>query len=268
MRILGIETSCDETSVAVWDEGQILSNIVFSQTEHIPYGGVVPELASRAHLRRILPILYEALTSATTSLDELDGIAVTQGPGLVGSLLVGLSVAKSLSFSLQLPLVGVHHIEGHLFAGFLEHPDLHPPLVTLVVSGGHTQLLFLPQMGQYELLGSTLDDAAGEAFDKVAKMLDIGYPGGPAIAKWAEDGDPKAVHFPRAYMGDSLDFSFSGLKTAVLNHIRKDSPEALERTRPDIAASFQMAVVDVLVHKSLRAAVQKQSSVILISNAV
>ena len=268
MQILGIETSCDETSVAVWNEGAILSNVIFSQTEHIPYGGVVPELASRAHLRRILPVLQEALTRAATPLSGLDGIAVTQGPGLVGSLLVGLSVAKALSFSLHLPLVGVHHIEGHLYAAFLEHPDLRPPLVALVASGGHTQLLFVPRMGQYERLGTTLDDAAGEAFDKVAKMLGIGYPGGPAIAKWADRGDPDRIQFPRAYMGDSLDFSFSGLKTAVLNHIRGWSSEQLERERPDLAAGFQMAVVDVLMHKSLQAALRRQVKILVLAGGV
>jgi N6-L-threonylcarbamoyladenine synthase len=268
MRILGIETSCDETAAAVWSEGRILSNIVFSQTEHIPYGGVVPELASRAHLRRILPVVQEALTSASTSLAQLDGIAVTQGPGLVGSLLVGLSVAKSLSFSLDLPLVGVHHIEGHLFAGYLEHPELKPPFVALVASGGHTQLLSVPQMGRYRLLGATLDDAAGEAFDKVAKMLGIGYPGGPAIAAWADRGDPATVRFPRAHMGDSLDFSFSGLKTAVMNHVRRLSPQALEGSRADIAASFQMAVVDVLVEKSLRAVESERCGTLLVAGGV
>lgn len=256
MLILGIETSCDETAAAVLNGGQqILSNIVLSQSVHRDYGGVVPELASRAHIKTLIPIIREALKEANASLRDLEAIAVTFGPGLVGSLLIGLSVAKSLAFALNVPFIGVNHIEGHIFANFLEHPRLEPPLLHLVVSGGHTQLIYQPEMGQYRLLGQTLDDAAGECFDKVAKMLSIGYPGGPEIDKLSVGGDAHYAEFPRPYLRkDSLDFSFSGLKTAVLNFLDALTQRRVRNHLADIAASFQAAVVEVLVEKSVRAA--------------
>jgi N6-L-threonylcarbamoyladenine synthase len=255
MLILGIETSCDETAAAVLQDGQqILSNIVLSQGVHSKYGGVVPELASRSHIKTLIPIIKEALDRAEVALSDIEAVAVTFGPGLVGSLLVGLSVAKSLAFSLNIPLIGVNHMEGHLFANFLEHPSLKPPLVHLVVSGGHTLLIDQPEMGRYRLLGQTLDDAAGECFDKVAKMLGVGYPGGPQIDRLASGGNAHYADFPRAYMGkENLDFSFSGLKTAVLNYLDPLSEEQIQGHLADIAASFQAAVVEVLVEKSFRA---------------
>ncbi len=215
----------------------------------------MPEIASRVHLRTILPIVREALVRADVSLDNVGGVAVTRGPGLVGSLLVGISVAKAISFSKGIPLVGVHHLEGHIFAIFVENPQLSPPFVVLVASGGHTRLVYVPELGEYETMGRTLDDAAGEAFDKVAKVLEIGYPGGPIIDKLASRGNPSSVDFPRAYMGkENLDFSFSGIKTAVINYVMGLSPEELNSSIPDIAASFQAAVVDVLIDKTLAAA--------------
>jgi len=259
MHILGIETSCDETAAAVLEDGQqIRSNIVLSQSIHQKYGGVVPELASRAHITTLIPIIREALKEANVGLGDLGAIAVTFGPGLVGSLLVGLSLAKSLALALDIPLIGVNHIEGHIYANYLEHPHLRPPLIHLVVSGGHTQLVYQPDMGQYRLLGQTLDDAAGESFDKVAKMLNMAYPGGPEIDRLSADGDPHYVEFPRAYLEKtSLDFSFSGLKTAVLNYLEICTPVKIQRRLADIAASFQAAVVEVLVEKCLRAASQQ-----------
>lgn len=259
MLILGIETSCDETAAAVLEGGQqIRSNIVLSQSIHQEYGGVVPELASRVHITTLIPIIREALKEARIGLGDPGAIAVTFGPGLVGSLLVGLSVAKSLAFALDIPLIGVNHIEGHIYANYLEHPHLRPPLLHLVVSGGHTQLVYQPDMGQYRLLGQTLDDAAGESFDKVAKMLNMAYPGGPEIDRLSAQGDPHYVEFPRAYLEkDSLDFSFSGLKTAVLNHLDTYTPAKIQSRLADIAASFQAAVVEVLVEKCLRAASQQ-----------
>jgi N6-L-threonylcarbamoyladenine synthase len=259
MHILGIETSCDETAAAVIEDGQhICSNIVLSQSIHQEYGGVVPELASRAHIKTLIPIIREALKEARIDLGDLSAIAVTFGPGLVGSLLVGLSMAKSLAFALDIPLVGVNHIEGHIYANYLEHPQLKPPLLHLVVSGGHTQLIYQPDMSQYRLLGQTLDDAAGESFDKVAKMLKMGYPGGPEIDRLSAEGDCHYVEFPRAYLQkNSLDFSFSGLKTAVLNFLDSLSENQIQTHLKDIVASFQAAVVDVLVEKCLRAASQQ-----------
>ena len=259
MHILGIETSCDETAAAVLEDGQhIRSNIVLSQSVHQKYGGVVPELAARAHMTTLIPIIREALKEANVSLGDLGAVAVTFGPGLVGSLLVGLSLAKSLALALDIPLIGVNHIEGHIYANYLEHPHLRPPLIHLVVSGGHTQLVYQPDMGQYRLLGQTLDDAAGESFDKVAKMLNMAYPGGPEIDRLSADGDPHYVEFPRAYLEKtSLDFSFSGLKTAVLNYLEICTPVKIQRRLADIAASFQAAVVEVLVEKCLRAASQQ-----------
>ena len=259
MLVLGIETSCDETSAAVVDEGyHVHSNIVYSQQEHARYGGVVPELASRAHLRVLVPTVREAVASAGIELGDLDGIAVTRGPGLVGSLIVGLSLAKALALALKVQWVGVHHLEGHIFSNLIEHP-LEPPFLTLLVSGGHTELVLVPELGRYEILGRTRDDAAGEAFDKVAKLLDLlprrgSIMGGKMVSEAALRGDPGAISFPRGLgREDTFDFSFSGVKTAVLNYVRRLSPDERRAQLPDIAASFQAAVVDVLVAKTGRA---------------
>jgi len=254
MLILGIETSCDETSASVVKSGKILSNIVYSQLIHSKFGGVVPEIASRQHLKTILPVLEEALSQAGTPLKKVEGIAVTYGPGLVGCLLIGLSCSKAVAYALRIPFVGVNHIEAHIFANFLEHPGLKPPFVCLVISGGHSILVYVKDKGDYQIMGQTRDDAAGEAFDKVAKLLDIGYPGGPLVDKMAKKGNKDFVKFPRAYLGkESLDFSFSGLKTAVAIYVSKLSKTKLVRNKKNIAASFQEAVVDVLIDKSIRA---------------
>jgi len=262
--VLGIETSCDETAGAVVEDGTIVrSNVVYSQLAHGRYGGVVPELASRAHIRKILPVIRGALSEAGRELDDLDGVAVTRGPGLIGSLVIGLSVAKGICAGCGLPLIGVQHIEGHIFAILLEHPELRPPFLCLVASGGHTELIYVSEWCRYELLGRTRDDAAGEAFDKVAKVLGVIRPdgpamGGPILARLAERGDPKYVEFPRGLLrGGNLEFSFSGLKTAVLRHIQGLDAEEMEAHLPDIAASFQEAVVDVLVRKTMAAARRK-----------
>jgi N6-L-threonylcarbamoyladenine synthase len=251
-RVLGIETSCDETAAAVVAAGRrILSSVVASQIDlHARFGGVVPELAGRAHLELLTPVVAEALERAhADGRPPVDAVAVTCGPGLVGSLLVGLSHAKALAMAWDVPFVGVNHLEGHLFASLLDHPELEWPLVVLLVSGGHTVLVLVEGVGRYRLLGQTLDDAAGEAFDKVARYLGLGYPGGPAVDREAVHGDPSAFAFPRAMLDDGYDFSFSGLKTAVVRTVDKapDAPTA------DVAASFQEAVVDVLVSKARRA---------------
>jgi N6-L-threonylcarbamoyladenine synthase len=272
--VLGIETSCDETAAAVVCDGTIRSNVIFSQTEHSLYGGVVPELASRNHIRKIVPVVQEALDSAGCELTDLGGLAVTQGPGLVGCLLVGVSFAKGLALGAQLPLIGVHHIEGHLFAGLLENPDLNPPFMALVTSGGHTQLLHVISWGEYEVWGETRDDAAGEAFDKVAKMLDIlkegeTTMGGPRLSALAEEGNPNALDFPRGLMNDpGFEFSFSGIKTSVLYHLKGRSEAQVAREKPDIAASFQAAVVEVLVHKTIRAAKAAGANQVLLTGGV
>ena len=272
--ILGIETSCDETAAAVVADGHIYSNAIFSQTEHSLYGGVVPELASRNHIRTLLPVVDQALSEADLKLNDLCGIAVTQGPGLVGSLLVGISIAKGLALGSGLPLVGVHHIEGHLFAGSMAHPDLVPPFMALVASGGHTELIYVHTWGEYEYWGRTRDDAAGEAFDKVAKILDLLREGevtmgGPRISMLAEEGDPHAFDFPRALINDpGFDFSFSGLKTSVLYRVRDLAVADMETIRADIAASFQAAVVDVLVDKTLKAAQEAGAERVLLSGGV
>ena len=250
-RVLGIETSCDETAAAVVVGGkQILSSVVSSQVDlHARFGGVVPEIASRAHVELLTPVVAEALVEAGLD-DGVHAVAATVGPGLVGSLLVGVSAAKALALAWNRPFVGVNHMEAHLYAAFVEEPDLELPLVVLLVSGGHTLLVHMEGHGRYRMLGSTIDDAAGEAFDKVARFLGLGYPGGPAIDRLATKGDPEAVAFPRAMMDAGYDFSFSGLKTAVINHVRKHPGLPVE----DVAASFQQAVVDVLVGKARRAA--------------
>ncbi len=272
--ILGIETSCDETAAAVVVDRRICSNAIFSQTEHSLYGGVVPELASRNHIRALLPVVDRALSEANVELRDLGGIAVTQGPGLIGCLLVGVSVGKGLALGAGLPLVGIHHIEGHLFAGAMAHPDLLPPFMALVVSGGHTELIGVSAWGHYERWGRTRDDAAGEAFDKVAKILGVLREGevtmgGPPISALAEKGDPEAFDFPRGLMNDpGFDFSFSGLKTSVLYRIRDLAEQALAGMRADIAASFQAAVIDVLVDKTLRAARAAGVERVLLSGGV
>jgi N6-L-threonylcarbamoyladenine synthase len=255
MNILGIETSCDETAAAVFGtQDGLRSNIIASQAEHIPFGGVVPEMASRAHTERILPVIRAALSEAGAALPDIDAVAVTVGPGLVGSLLVGVSVAKGLAFGRGLPLVPIHHIEAHIFANRIEHPELAPPFVALVVSGGHTQLVWVRGWGDYRILGATRDDAAGEAFDKVAKLLGIGYPGGPLIDQMARHADADFVRFPKALLkGDPFAFSFSGLKTAVLLHVERMSPAEVEEHRADLAASFQKAAVGALVQTTMRA---------------
>ena len=252
--LLGIETSCDETAAAVVREGTtVLSSVVSSQVDlHARFGGVVPEIASRAHVELLTPVVAEALVEAGLQGPEVDAVACTVGPGLVGSLLVGISAAKALALVWDVPFVGVNHLEAHVYAAFLEEPDLPLPLVVLLVSGGHTMLVEFRDHGRYRLLGSTVDDAAGEAFDKVGRFLGLGYPGGPAIDREAMNGDPEAIPFPRPMLDSGLDFSFSGLKTAVINHVRVN-PDV---STPDVAASFQAAVVDVLVAKARRAAAQ------------
>jgi N6-L-threonylcarbamoyladenine synthase len=274
MRVLAIETSCDDTGAAVVLDGRkILSNVVSSQVPiHQKYGGVVPELASRRHIESIVPIVKEALEIAKLTLSEIDGIAVTQGPGLVGSLLVGLSFAKSIAFATGLPFIGVNHIEAHLSAIFLEEKSPRFPFIGLVVSGGHTSLFRVDGFGKYRRLGQTRDDAAGEAFDKVAKLLGLGYPGGPIIDELSKTGNPKAIRFPRASLGkDSFDFSFSGLKTAVVNYV-KAHPEPpggySEDLIKDIVSSFQEAVVEVLVKKTVQAAQHQGLKRIVLSGGV
>ena len=255
--ILGIESSCDETAASVVKNGRtVLSNVISSQIElHKLYGGVVPEIASRKHIEKINQVITEALEEANVTLDDLDAIAVTYGPGLVGALLVGVAEAKAISYAKNLPLVGVHHIEGHISANYIEHPDLEPPFACLVVSGGHTHLVVVKDYGKYEILGRTRDDAAGEAFDKVARAIGLGYPGGPKIDKLAKEGNPLAISFPKAKVADApYDFSFSGLKSAVLNYLNGCEMKHQEINRADVAASFQQAVVDVLTDNSVRAA--------------
>jgi tRNA N6-adenosine threonylcarbamoyltransferase len=253
-RILGIETSCDETAAAVVDRARLVrSSVVASQIDrHARFGGVVPEIASRAHVELLTPVVAQALVEAGLSDDEVEAVAATTGPGLIGALLVGLSAAKALALVWDVPFVAVNHLEGHLYAAFLEEPDLELPVIVLLVSGGHTLLVHMKDHGHYELLGSTIDDAAGEAFDKVARYLGLGYPGGPAIDRVAMSGDAEAIAFPRPMLDEGYDFSFSGLKTAVVNYVRKH-PEV---ATPDVAASFQEAVVDVLVTKARRAAAE------------
>ncbi|CAB4865709.1 unannotated protein [freshwater metagenome] len=249
--VLGIETSCDETAAAVVMGGSdVLSSVInTSIDQHVPFGGVVPEIASRAHVELLAPVVAQAIAEAGIADTRIDAVACTIGPGLIGALLVGVAAAKALAMVWDVPFIGVNHLEAHLYAGLLEDPTLELPLVVLLVSGGHTMLVEMRAHGHYRLLGETIDDAAGEAFDKVARFLGLGYPGGPAIDREAQYGDPSSVAFPRA-IPDSLDFSFSGLKTSVMNHVRKH-PDAVTA---DIAASFQMAVVDTLVAKARRAA--------------
>jgi len=271
IKILGIETSCDETSAAVVADGRnVLSNVISSQTDlHSEYGGVVPEIASRRHVELILPVIDSALSKAGVGLSDIDGIAVTYGPGLVGALLVGVSAAKAIAAALNKPLLGVHHIEGHIAANYISHSDLEPPFVCLVVSGGHSHIVLVKDYLNFEILGRTRDDAAGEAFDKIARVLGLGYPGGPAIDRWAKQGDPRAVHFPRVKFHDApYDFSFSGLKTAVINHINHLNQKGEDIPTADICASFQQAVIDVLVDHTISAAKENKTDRICLAGGV
>ena len=255
--ILAIESSCDETAASVVKNGRcVLSNIISSQIAiHTLYGGVVPEIASRKHIEKINQVVEAALKEADVTLDDIDALGVTYGPGLVGALLVGVAEAKAIAYAKKKPLVGVHHIEGHVSANYIEHPDLEPPFLCEIISGGHTHLVIVKDYGSFEILGRTRDDAAGEAFDKVARAIGLGYPGGPKIDKLAKEGNPHAIDFPRAHMEDApYDFSFSGVKSAVLNHLNKCRMTGEPIVEADIAASFQQAVVDVLVDNAIRAA--------------
>ncbi len=275
--VLGIETSCDETAAAVVRDGrEIVSSIIASQIDlHKPFGGVVPELASREHLEKIEPIVAEALSKAGVTFKDLDGIAVTQGPGLIGALLVGVCYAKALAYGLGVPLIGVNHIEGHVFSVIFENPDVEYPALALIVSGGHTNLFYVPEPGLYKVVSRTRDDAAGEAFDKVAKMMGLEYPGGPVIEKIARDGDPKKIKFTRAKISDGRpDFSFSGLKTAVAKHLRENNIKPLDESEDatqeikDLAASFQRSVVDSLVQTAERQAEELDAKTLIVAGGV
>ena len=255
--ILAIESSCDETAASVVKNGRtVLSNVISSQIElHKIYGGVVPEIASRKHIEKINQVVTEALNDANVTLDDITAVGVTYGPGLVGALLVGVAEAKAIAYAKKLPLVGVHHIEGHVSANYIENPDLEPPFLCLIVSGGHTHLVIVKDYGEFEILGRTRDDAAGEAFDKVARAIGLGYPGGPKIDKLSKEGNPDAIAFPRAKIADCpYDFSFSGVKSAVLNYMNHANMTGEEINKADLAASFQKAVVDVLVEHTMLAA--------------
>lgn len=269
--ILAIESSCDETSAAVVLNGrEILSNVISSQiSTHEQYGGVVPEVASRMHIEAISGVVEEALLKANITLEKIDAIGVTYGPGLVGALLVGLQFAKGLAFASKKPLVGVNHIEGHICANYIQHKDLKPPFISLVVSGGHTFIVHVKDYGIYEVIGQTRDDAAGEAYDKVARALGLGYPGGPKIDKLAKEGNPKAITFPKAnFHEETLDFSFSGVKSAVLNYLNKCNMQNIEINKADVAASFQQAVVDVLKDNVLLTCKKKNIDTIAIAGGV
>lgn len=269
--ILAIESSCDETAAAVVKNGRtILSNVISSQIAlHTLYGGVVPELASRKHIEKINQVIEEALSQAGVTLDDLDAIGVTYGPGLVGALLVGVAEAKAIAYAKKLPLVGVHHIEGHVSANYIEHPDLEPPFLCLIVSGGHTHLVIVKDYGEFQILGHTHDDAAGEAFDKVARAIGLGYPGGPKIDKLSKEGNADAIVFPKAKIGNSpYDFSFSGVKSAVLNYLNQAQMKGEEVNAADLAASFQKAVVDVLVEHTMEAARDYQMDRVAIAGGV
>lgn len=271
IKILSIETSCDETSCSVVENGRnVLSNIISTQVDfHKKYGGVVPEIASRKHVELIDYVVDDALDGAGVTFSGIDAVAVTNGPGLVGALLVGVSHAKSLAFALKLPLIGVHHIEGHICANYIQHKDLEPPFICLVASGGHSHLVHVKDYGKYDILGRTRDDAAGEAFDKIARALDLGYPGGPLVEELAREGNPRAIDFPRTYLEEgSMDFSFSGLKTAVLNYLNSCQQKGEEVNRADVAASFQQAVVEVLVDKTILAARKCGCGIITLAGGV
>ncbi len=267
---LAIESSCDETSIAVLKNGrEVLSNIISTQIDlHKKFGGVVPEVASRKHVENIDLVLTEALDEANVTLDDIDHIAVTYGPGLVGALLVGLSYAKALSFTLNKPIVGVNHIEGHISANYIEHKDLKPPFITLVVSGGHTHLVEVKDYDKFEILGRTRDDASGEAFDKIARAMNLGYPGGPIVDKLAKSGDKFAIDFPKAFLDEGYDFSFSGIKSAVLNYLNAKKMKNEEIIVEDVCASFQESVVDVLAKKAIKATVDKGYKTICLAGGV
>ncbi|HEY7282256.1 MAG TPA: tRNA (adenosine(37)-N6)-threonylcarbamoyltransferase complex transferase subunit TsaD [Actinomycetota bacterium] len=270
MNVLGIETSCDETAVAVVEDGlRIRSNLVSSQHDvHRRFGGVVPELASRAHVEILTPLVEEALDLAGVRFGDLDGVAVTVGPGLVGALLVGLAAAKSIALATGAPFIGINHLEGHVYANFLETGPPEPPYVAFVVSGGHTMLVHMPAADRYEVMGQTVDDAAGEAFDKVARFLGLGYPGGPVLDRIAKQGNPDAVRFPRAMEGQGFEFSLSGLKTSVIRHVRREREAGRKPDPADLAASFQEAVVDVQVSKTIAAARAKGVGRVLLGGGV
>lgn len=267
---LAIESSCDETAASVLKNGrEVLSNIISTQIDiHKKFGGVVPEVASRKHIENIDIVVQQALDEANITMNDITHIAVTYGPGLVGALLVGLSYAKAMAYALDIPLVGVNHIEGHLSANYIAHKDLKPPFITLIVSGGHTHLVEVKDYGEYEILGRTRDDASGEAFDKVARAMGLGYPGGPIIDKLAKGGNKDAIEFPRAYMDEGYDFSFSGIKSAVLNYLNAKKMKKEEIVEADVAASFQDAVTDVLANKAIKAAKEKGYSVVTLSGGV
>jgi N6-L-threonylcarbamoyladenine synthase len=272
MLTLGIETSCDETAAAVLRDASVLSSIVSSQIDiHKKYGGVVPELASREHLKNLVPVVREALAGASVSLSEIDLVAVTYTPGLIGALLVGVSAAKAIAYAQGVPFIGVHHGEGHILAAHIEYPDIRYPYLALLVSGGHTTLYHVKGLGDYRMLGQTRDDAAGEAYDKVAKLLDLEYPGGPVLDQLAQEGNPEAIKFPRGPR-EGYDFSFSGLKTAVRNHLAlfksRDKGIDPKLNVRDVAASFQAAVVDALVEKTIRAAVESDVNRIVVAGGV
>lgn len=269
--ILAIETSCDETAASVVKNGfEPLSNIVASQIDwHRKYGGVVPEIASRKHLEFINPVIEEALKKAGISFQDLDAVAATYGPGLVGGLLVGLSAAKALAYVLDKPFISVNHIAGHIYANFISNREIEPPVVCLTISGGHTDLLYFEELGGYEILGRTRDDAAGEAFDKTARVLGLGYPGGPAIEKISKQGNPRAIDFPRPFINeDGYDFSFSGLKTAVINYLHNKKQKGEKVNTADVAASFQQAVIDILVARILKAVADYPTRSVILSGGV
>ncbi len=269
MNIFGIETSCDETSIAVLNDQKVLVNLISSQLQHQQYGGVVPEVASREHMRIIEDLCNEALDNADLTLADIDGIAVTRGPGLMGALLVGLSFAKGLSYSTGKPLLGVNHVEGHIMANFLDHPALQYPFLCLLVSGGHSQIVLVKDFHDYEILGRSIDDAAGEAFDKAARILGLGYPGGPMIDQLAQDGDPDFHEFPRAKIkSNPSSFSFSGLKTSLLYLVKRQGKEWSEIHKNDICASYQEAIVDVLIDKTIDLAVQKNIQRLVLAGGV
>ena len=271
MKVLGIETSCDETAIAVVEDGRdVMSNLISSQVDlHARFGGVVPEVAARAHVEALNPLMQEALEQAGVGFGDLDAVSVTIGPGLVGALLVGIAAAKSVALVTRKPFIGVNHLEGHVYANFLEHGPPEPPYVSLIVSGGHTMLVHMKDRHSYEVLGQTLDDAAGEAFDKIARFMGLGFPGGPAVDALSQAGDPAAIKFPRA-MADSgdFDFSLSGLKTAVMRYVKTERAAGREPDPADLAASFQEAVVDVQVSKTIRAALERETKTVLLGGGV
>lgn len=271
INILAIESSCDETAAAVVTDGrEVKSNIIYSQIKlHELYGGVVPEIASRKHVEKVNQVIRAAVDESGVTWDDIDAVAVTYGPGLVGALLVGVSAAKSIAYAKKKPLVGVHHIEGHIAANYIENPNLKPPFMCMVASGGHSHLVYVKDYNKYEIIGRTRDDAAGEAFDKVARAIGLGYPGGPKVDKLAKEGNPEAIDFPRAFMEDApYDFSFSGLKSAVLNYLNNCEMKNIQINRADVAASFQKAVIDVLVDNTIRAAKQYNCNQVALAGGV